>query len=175
MSLKAQVIGKSKTIVRNRDIGGVILPQTPELLADLKSRVALHLEMALDGTTYFVVDIQWSGDSRKLLVRVDGDKGVNIDICSALNQSLGKLIDEHEWQGSVVIEVGSPGAEAPLVMVRQYPQHVGRLMKIFLFDGSVLMGSLLRVEGSGVALMSQDGLETKLNFNEFKEAKVVIV
>jgi len=175
MSPKTQATGKSRAIGRILDVEEVVMSQIPELLADLKSQVAGHIELALKGTAHFVVGIQWSPDSRRLSVKVDGDKGVNIDACATLNRSLGKLIDEHGWQGSVVIEVGSPGAEAPLVMVRQYPQHVGRLMKIFLFDGSVLMGSLLRVEGSGVALMSQDGLETKLNFNEFKEAKVVIV
>lgn len=115
MSPKAQPTNKTRDIDRIRNAEEMILPQTPELLTDLKRQVAGHIELALQGTAQFVVGIQWSPDSRRLSVKIDGDQGVNIDACATLNRSLGKLIDEHGWQGPIVLEVGSPGAEAPLI------------------------------------------------------------
>jgi len=166
--------GRPNSISSSGDKAGVNLPQSPELLADLKGRVVAHVAIALDGTEHFAVGIQWSGDSRRLSVRIDGDKGVNIDVCSRLNRSLGNLIDEHGWQGPVVLEVGSPGAETPLVTARQYPQHIGRRMRIVQNDGSVLLGTLCKVEGSGLSLQGQEKQEYNLSFGDIKEAKVII-
>ena len=174
MSPKAQASSKSRTIDRIRDVAEIVLPQTPELLADLKSQVASHLERALDGTAHFVVGLQWSSDSRRLSVKLDGDHGVNIDVCATLNRSLGKLIDEHGWEGPIVLEVGSPGAEAPLMLSRQYPQHIGRQLKINLLNGSVVMGILVEVDATKLVVKGKDGLEIPVNFPEIKEARVVI-
>jgi len=128
----------------------------------------------LEGTAQFVVGIQWSPDSRRLSVKMDGDQGVNIDACASLNRSLGKLIDEHGWQGPIVLEVGSPGAEAPLVLSRQYPQHLGRQLKITLLNGALLMGTLMEADASKLVLKGKDGLESTIAFPEIKEAKVVL-
>jgi ribosome maturation factor RimP len=174
MSSKGKTPSKSNEITRNRDVLALNAPQTPELLADLKRRVVTHLEIALDGTEHFAVGIQWSGDSRKLSVKIDGDKGVNIGVCSQLNRSLGKIIDEHGWQGSVVLEVGSPGAETPLVTARQYPQHLGRRLRIVQNDGSVLTGTLCKVEDSVLSLQGQEDRELYLSFGDIKEAKVIV-
>ena len=174
MPPKAQVKSKTRATDRIRDAEEMALPQTPELLADLKSQVAGHIERALEGTAHFVVGIQWSSDSRRLLVKVDGDQGVNIDACATLNRSLGKLIDEHGWQGPIVLEVGSPGAEAPLVLSRQYPQHLGRQLKITLLNGTVFMGILMEADASKLVLKGKDGLDSTVTFPEIKEAKVVI-
>jgi len=175
MSPKAQATSKSRAIDRIRDAEEIVLPQTPELLADLKSQVAGHIELALEGTAHFVVGIQWSPDSRRLSVKVDGDQGVNIDACATLNRSLGKLIDEHGWQGPIVLEVGSPGAEAPLVLSRQYPQHLGRQLKITLLNGAVFMGTLMEADASKLVLKGKDGLESTMTFSEILEAKVFII
>ncbi len=159
---------------RKRDIEETTLPQTPELLADLKCRVEANLQNALGGTTHFVVGIHWSGDSRRLSVKIDGDQGVSIDVCATLNRSLGKLIDEHGWQGPIVLEVGSPGAETPLVMQRQFPQHIGRQLKISMLNGSVIMGYLTELNSENLVLKEQEAPEIRVNFQEIKEAKVVI-
>ena len=174
MAPKAQPTSKTRAIDRNRNAEEMMLPQTPELLADLKRQVAGHIELALEGTAQFVVGIQWSPDSRRLSVKIDGDQGVNIDACATLNRSLGKLIDEHGWQGPIVLEVGSPGAEAPLVLSRQYPQHIGRQLKITPLNGAVLMGTLMEADASKLVLKGIDGLESTINFPEIKEAMVVL-
>ncbi|MBM3446957.1 MAG: hypothetical protein FJX86_04035, partial [Bacteroidetes bacterium] len=88
MTPKAQPTSKTRAIDRIRDAEEMTLPQTPELLADLKRQVAGHIELALEGTAQFVVGIQWSPDSRRLSVKMDGDQGVNIDACASLNRSL---------------------------------------------------------------------------------------
>jgi len=174
MSPKAVSTGKSRAIDLKRDIDMVTAPQTAELLADLKNKVAAQLEVSLQGTSHFVVGTQWSSDSRRLSVKVDGDRGVNIDVCASLNRSLGKLIDEHGWQGSVLLEVGSPGAEAPLIIARQYPQHINRQFKIALINGSVIMGNLVEADATKVVLKGQDHTEICINFRDIKEARVVI-
>jgi len=102
----------------------------PELLADLKASIQALLDGYFVGQDWFVVESRWSGDARKLTVNLDGDQGVTIEVCTGLNRAIGALLDEHPWDSPVLLEVGSPGADTPFCMPRQYPQHIGRRLQV---------------------------------------------
>jgi ribosome maturation factor RimP len=159
---------------QTKDASPIIGTQTSGLLADLKIRITNYLEQSLAGTNHFVVGIHWSADSRKVSIKIDGDHGVGIDICSSINRALGKIIDEHLWQSPIVLEVGSPGADTGLIYPRQYPQHIGRRLKVIVQDNVEIIGELKDAGTATLVIQAPNGISKELTFQEIKEAKVLI-
>lgn len=143
------------------------------LLADLKASVQTLLDGYFVDQPWFVVESRWSPDARKLIVNLDGDQGVTIEVCTALNRALGALVDEHPYDAPVVLEVGSPGADSPLGLPRQYPQHQGRRLQVTTAQGEVHEGLLIDVDQEGF------GLETpketlRFSFNQVRTSRVLL-
>jgi ribosome maturation factor RimP len=95
---------------------------------------------------------------------------------------LGAELDELEDLGAYVLEVSSPGADAPLRFIRQYPKHVGREMKVKLTDSSEFKG-VLEAVGTGTLSFAYTHKEKgkkaeqrtrTLPFEKVETAKVII-
>ena len=66
--------------------------------------------------------------SRLVEVFVDGG---GIDEIAGLTRRINFLLDlEDPVAGRYRLDVSTPGADRPLVDVRQYPQHVGRTLRV---------------------------------------------
>ena len=85
---------------------------------------------------HFVVEVKISPDLKRIGVALDGDTGVDIDFCAAVSRELGNELETLEDLGAYVLEVSSPGADAPMKLLRQFPKHVGRELKVVLNDGT---------------------------------------
>lgn len=110
-----------------------------------QERIQELAENQLAGSAYFVVDTQVKGVKAvpKVIVILDGDQGIGIDACAEISRKLDKKIEEEDlFPKGYVLEVSSPGIDQPLKLVRQYPKHVGRQMRIQLRDGSIKTGKL---------------------------------
>ncbi len=59
---------------------------------------------------------------------IDGDRLVNISDCIDISRQIEQALDRDELDFS--IKVQSPGADEPLVMLRQYKKHIGRKLEI---------------------------------------------
>jgi ribosome maturation factor RimP len=133
---------------------------------------------------FFVVDVLIKELKEKLKVSVllDGDKGVNIEVCAKTSRALGNIIEEQNWiESKYILEVSSPGAENPLKMLRQLPQHIGRTLQIATKDGKIIEGVLKNVEGNQIVVEQSIGKGKKMqkivhqiDWNEIITAKVVI-
>lgn len=150
---------------------------------DIKSYVEnLAQEYLADKPDLFLVDVVVSGSAKKnkILVLIDGDQGVSIDQCAALSRKIGFELEEKEiMEGAYRLEVSSPGVEFPLKFQRQYPQHVGRKVKVTLEDGSEKVGKLLEI-GEGSMKLDEERKEgKKTNWQEvqikLEEIKSMIV
>lgn len=112
----------------------------------------------------FVVSVEWKQGGRKLTVYVDGDKGVTIEECRKLNRHLSEKLDETDLiPEKYTLEVSSPGVDRPLTLLRQYPQHTGRELKMKLKAGTELIGRLEAVEGKNLRLGLRDNKKGKKN------------
>jgi ribosome maturation factor RimP len=132
----------------------------------------------------FLVEIEKKVGSNKIIVSVDGDTGISIDECRKLSKHLSAQLDEANY-GDVpyTLEVSSPGAEKPLKILRQYPKHVGREIKITLKQQTELLGKLEKLENEELTLRLKDAkkdykakeviLKT-IHFEDIKEAIVQI-
>ncbi|WP_051203948.1 ribosome assembly cofactor RimP [Hugenholtzia roseola] len=145
----------------------------------------------------FLLDVAISGRGiQKVVFTVDGDKGVTIGQCADLSRKLGDLIEQAALFADdqpYELEVGSAGADQPLRLLRQYPQHIGRKLVFTLKDETVKKGKLLdiREEAGKILLDFTQEYEVKeekqgktklkikyqpatLDFDSIKEAQVEI-
>ena len=93
----------------------------------------------------FVLEVRLE-KSKHLKVFIDSDEAVTFRKCSRISRHLEEHIEEKQWLPSnYKIEVSSPGAEKPLVNIRQYSKHIGRTL-ILETKIESLEGTLLSVE-----------------------------
>ncbi len=133
----------------------------------------------------FLVDLKVSGKSgpQKVIVLIDGDTGVGIDDCSKVSREMAAIIEEQDLiSGKYILEVSSPGVDSPLKLPRQYPQHIGRKLKLNLTDGQEIKGMLKEVSESSLSVEKEAKKKDKesraeiveIPFNNIEKAKVLI-
>lgn len=148
----------------------------------LQTRILQQLEAVLKDEHHFLVDLKLGSNGRHITVLLDGDTGVSIDYCAEVSRALGERLETFTELDKYVLEVSSPGADAPLRLLRQYPKHIGRTLKLMLNDGNKLEAKLLGINGTVLELeynQKEKGkkavlLSKSLQFSEIKEAKVII-
>lgn len=115
---------------------------------------------------------------------VDGDSGITIEQCIAINRALYKQIEEAELfpSGDFSLEVSSPGLDEPLKMLRQYHKNVGRKVEVLLKDGIKLEGLMKEVGDEGIIIQETKGKNKKqeiidhnVSFESIKSTKIQIV
>ena len=105
----------------------------------------------------FLVEVEQIQGSKKIAVYVDGDNGVRIEDCRVLSKSLNAKLDEMEFEAEpFYFEVSSPGVDKPLIMMRQYPKHIGRELMIKLKSNTELFGKLTDVSSNSITIMFKD-------------------
>ena len=131
-----------------------------------------------DSPDIFLVAVNIKGDSRNLRVQIflDGDNGLDIDVCARVSRQLGAQLEEQDIiDGKYILEVSSPGLDHPLVLTRQYVKNIGRELKIKTKAGERTKAWLVDVEGENLILEnSNNGQEMKLPITEIEEAKVIV-
>ncbi|HLT81015.1 MAG TPA: hypothetical protein VKZ86_08285 [Cyclobacteriaceae bacterium] len=141
-------------------------------------------ESSLEDETQFIVDVKLSAGRRpapKLLVVVDGDKGVSIDSCAEISRKLSKALDDAGvLDGQYVLEVSSPGLDQPLKGERQFRKNVGRRLRVTTESGTD-EGLLERVTPEGILLSGSTGKGKKaeawskeIPFSAIRKAIVLI-
>jgi len=110
-----------------------------------KQHIENLLEDCLD-PAYFMVDLKISSNN-KIQVFLDGDEGLPIDVCAKVSRCLEAGLDREK--NDFDLTVSSAGADAPLVMPRQYFKHIGRTLDVYDQDGNSWQGELKTVEEEG--------------------------
>ncbi len=135
---------------------------------------------------FFLVNLKAPDQSHRIQIYLDGDSGINFSVCQSISRELEKTLDNADWvPDNYILEVSSPGASKPLVMLRQFPQHIGRDLKITTVDGESMHGRLEKVNENSITVIEEKSekrgkkkeivLEEKtLDFDSIKEAIVKI-
>ncbi len=148
---------------------------------DIVNEIKQWAEAALqDG--YFLVDAEQKTGSKKISVFIDGDNGVNVEVCRQLSKVLSDKLDEKDYGDTAYyLEVSSPGVDRPLMLQRQYPKHTGRELEVTLTGNNVITGKLENVTESSITLLLKDkkkgykgATEKEIPFTEIKESIVLI-
>lgn len=96
------------------------------------AQVESHLDKVLkeeDFKDCFLIDSV--KNESKVQIFLDADNGMTFENCRKISRLLEAFIDESNILGEkYTLEVSSPGASSPLKLLRQYPQHIDRKIKI---------------------------------------------
>lgn len=135
-----------------REIGGRGSPPNYFKCAMEAGFVKNIIDQAMEGhPSLFVVDWSLSADNN-IKVCVDGDQGVDIEAVIAVSRAIEHHPDMDRDREDFSISVSSPGADAPLILPRQYAKHVGRKLKVTTDSGEEFTGTLTDAGQDGIAL-----------------------
>jgi ribosome maturation factor RimP len=130
----------------------------------------------------FLIEVK-SAPGNKITVLLDGDKGVTIENCTAVNKALYKFIEETALFGdnNFSLEVSSFGIDKPLILLRQYKKNIGRNVEAVLTDGQKEEGKLVDANEEHIKLEQKTGKGNKMItktttilFNQIKHTTVLI-
>lgn len=151
---------------------------------ELKEHIAKLAQGFLPDDTYYLVEVVIKGlDPRqKVLVLIDGDNGVNIDVCASISRQIGHNLEENETiDKAYTLEVSSPGIDHPLLSTRQYQGRIGKRLKITLKSGDEISGKLVNVTEDTLTVSKEikkgkkpETEEIGLTFNEIEKSFVLI-
>lgn len=147
----------------------------------LSNRVLAFAEEAVADTDIYVVDVDVRGrtGSRVVEVYVDRDEGIGVGEIAQTSRRLSFLLDaEDPIEGKYTLSVSSPGTNRSLSLLRQYPRHIGRDMRIaYTQDNEELTvtGELASVADDAItlAIPGQDD-PTEIPFPAIREAFVLL-
>lgn len=130
----------------------------------------------------FLVDIKIA-PGNKVIVLLDGDKGVTIDNCTLINRALYKFIEEKAVFGNnnFSLEISSFGVDTPLQLLRQYKKNIGRNIEVVLKDGTKKEGMLIEINEDEIKIEQKTGKGNKMAkqtttilFNQIKHTTVLV-
>ncbi|MEY3679037.1 MAG: ribosome assembly cofactor RimP [Bacteroidota bacterium] len=149
----------------------------------LEQRVtALVEEKIADRPDLFLLDIKMHSNG-KLIILMDGDKGLSIQDCAAISRHVGYHLEEENLLSQAYnLEVSSPGVDTPLRSMRQYLKNTGRSISLKLKDGSKAEGKLLKAAAEHITILETkkekgkkaQAVERELAFVDIIESKVLI-
>ncbi|NNE54812.1 MAG: ribosome maturation factor RimP [Flavobacteriales bacterium] len=124
----------------------------------------------------FVVEVALKGNAgnQRLMVFLDGDKGVQIDKCAEVSRRLGHEIEERNLiDNKYILEVSSAGMGKPLKVKRQFLKNKGRELEVTLKNGETLTGILDSSDEEKLTLRNEEKKET-IPFEEIEKSIVLV-
>jgi ribosome maturation factor RimP len=144
-----------------------------------EKQITSLVEEFVRDTGLFLVDLTIRTGNR-IAVFIDGDHGITVDDCRAVNHFLEEKLDRelHDFD----LTVSSAGADRPLKLPRQYRKNIGRELEIVTGTGEKLTGKLmdagdldLVIEYTEKKSKKETALKTlTLPYTGIKSAKAVI-
>jgi ribosome maturation factor RimP len=151
---------------------------------ELKEHLIKIVERHMPDQENFLVDIILKGNAnqQKVLILIDGDQGVNIDVCAKLSRAVAAELElANLFPDKYTLEVSSPGLDHPITMLRQFKARVGRSLKLTLLDGNELTGKLLGVAQDKIVIdkviiqgKKQITEELEISLAEVSKAMVIV-
>lgn len=114
---------------------------------------------------------------------IDGDQALGIYDISEIGRAVNHMADEAMPDENYTLDVGSPGADSDLKLLRQYPKHVGRSFNVHLKDGTEMSGKLVAVEGENLSFEYFENPKPKrhekpvikdIPFNNIQKANIIL-
>ncbi|HEX3384612.1 MAG TPA: ribosome assembly cofactor RimP [Mucilaginibacter sp.] len=150
---------------------------------DIEKRVReLVKEKIADRPELFLVSVKIHSNG-KLMILVDGDKGIGIADCVAISRHVGfHLEEENVIDHAYNLEVSSPGVDTPLTLPRQYVKNIGRRLAIKMADGGKREGKLSGLTEDAILVeetkkekgKKTEEIESMIPFAQITETKVLI-
>lgn len=143
----------------------------------VKELITGIIEEELKETDSFLVGVDSNQAETSIRFFIDGIDGVSIQLCSQLSRKVSKILDEEYTDDQPIrYEISSPGAEQPLVDLRQFYKHIGRELEVELTTGEIYTGELIQILDDTIklsVLISKHKSEEKtIVFNQINKSTV---
>jgi ribosome maturation factor RimP len=136
--------------------------------------------LANDPSSFLVEVKVLPGNNIKVFL--DGDSGITIDKCVALNRALYKQLEEGSFfqDGDFALEVSSAGLDEPLKLKRQYKKNINRNVEVLMADGQKILGKLVSVSEENIIVEEYKGKKKEVVshtvlFDHIKSTKIQVV
>jgi ribosome maturation factor RimP len=133
-------------------------PARPVSIEEGRIADAIRPVVSASGMDLETVRVSTAGRRRLLRVVVDSDNGVSLDDAAAVSRELSGALDSAGVMGDFpyTLEVSSPGVDRPLTEPRHWRRASGRLVKVALTSGDVLVGRVVLADDEAVILDVED-------------------
>ena len=113
------------------------------------SKVKALVEQWLEGKEYFLTDLTVTPDNC-ITVEIDHADGVWIEDCVQLSRFIEDNLsrDDEDYE----LEVGSAGLGQPFKVLRQWQNHMGKMVEVLTADGRKLKGTLTEATEEQITL-----------------------
>jgi len=132
-----------------------------------KEQIVNIIRQKVEEEDYFIVDVEVK-PSNKIIVHIDGDKGVPIEFCVSVSRLIEHTLDRDAEDFE--LEVSSPGIGQAFKVHRQYVKNVGRQVEVVAKDGIKYSGELLSVSREGFVVKEEK--KVKLEGKKRKELQI---
>ena len=120
----------------------------------IKSLISTIIEAELKATESFLVGIDTNQNETDIKFFIDSNDGVSIQLCSQISRKVSRILNEEYTDDEPIrYEISSPGAEQPLVDIRQYPKHIGRELEVILQSEEIITGELMGVSDKNIVIL----------------------
>ena len=129
------------------------------------------------GCTVWGVEYISQGKHSVLRVYIDGEDGINVDLCAEVSRHVSDLLDVEEMMPmAYTLEVSSPGMDRLLFKAAQFLECMGERLEVrlnFPFGGrKKIIGLLAGIEDRNVVLQ-EAGEEYLLPLENIQKARIV--
>ena len=142
-----------------------------------RERVAQALTdpLAALGLDLEAVELSAAGKRSVLRVAVDKDGGVTMDDVTDATRAVNEVLDTSNVMGDQpdLLEVTSRGVDRPLTLPRHWRRNEGRLVKVTLVEGGVVVARIGASDDEKVSL-EVDGEQRELPYADVAKALVQI-
>lgn len=122
------------------------------------------------GLKLYDTSIVSENDETIYRVTVVGEEGTSMDQCVEATKLISPLLDvTPPVHGEYRLEVSSPGIERKLKRLEHFQLSIGEKVKMTLTDKTKLRGPLKSVEGSTIAVETEEGLR-EIAFDDIVKA-----
>ena len=111
---------------------------------DIKEEITKLVEEKIAGSDNFLVEVKVTPG--KVLVTLDHPQGIMIEECVKVNRHLQAHFENTPVFEHRELEVGSPGMEEPLLVLKQFHKRIGREVSVLTFDGVKHTGTLMSAD-----------------------------
>lgn len=117
-----------------------------------KEQIQSIVDAAINPQEQFVVEVVVK-PGNKIMVAVDGYKGITLDECVSVSRAIEGSFDREVEDFE--LEVGSPGLTLPFRVIEQYRKNIGKEIDVIYKSGSKASGLLKSVAENGFEFESK--------------------
>jgi ribosome maturation factor RimP len=149
-----------------------------------KAQITNLIAEKVETDGYFLVDVDVK-PSNRIVVLLDGEKGVPIEYCVSISRLIEHSLDRES--ADFELEVSSPGIGQPFKVLQQYKKCIGRTVEVVTPTGVKIAGELISAAAEGFVvreskMVKPEGKKKKelqvidhpFNFGDVKSVKEII-